>query len=162
MPLRRAAFSLLGLVAAAASLALKGAAMDLRTEPDLPRFNRELADRLAEQGFDAEVRDLRLDLDIVDARRGACRLAARSEETAELTRDFRRLTPGLEVIRFHYRGRLRTAYPRGEHGLFSLFNRMALRLGLVETSQQPLAIVANPACDLDAIDFGPLRLHPRR
>ena len=136
--------------------------MDMRTEPDLARFNRELAGRLAEQGFDAEVRDLRLDLDIVDARRGACRLAARSEETAELTRDFRRLTPGLEVIRFHYRGRLRTAYPRGEHGLFSLFNRMALRLGLVETSQQPLAIVANPACDLDAIDFGPLRLHPRR
>jgi hypothetical protein len=162
MPSPRAAFSLLGLVAVVASLALKGATMDMRTVPDLPRFNRELADRLDEQGFNATVRDLQLDLDMVEARRGACRLAARSEETAELTRDFRRLTPGLDVIRFHYRGSLRTAYPRGEHGLFSLFNRMALRLGLVETSQQPLAIAANPACDLSAIDFGPLRQHPKR
>lgn len=162
MPSRRVAFSLLGLGAAVASLALKGAAMDMRTEPDLARFNRELASQLAAQGFEAKVRDLRLDLDMVEARRGACRLAARSEQTAELTRDFRRLTPGLDVIRFHYRGRLHKAYPRGEHGLFSLFNRMALRLGLVETSQQPLAIAASPACDLATIDFGPLRLHPRR
>lgn len=162
MPSRRVAFSLLGLGAAVASLALKGAAMDMRTEPDLTRFNRELASQLASQGFEAKVRDLRLDLDMVEARRNACRLAARSEETAELTRDFRRLTPGLDVIRFHYRGKLHTAYPRAEHGLFSLFNRMALRLGLVDTSQQPLAIAANPACDLATIDFGPLRLHPRR
>lgn len=159
---RRAAFSLLGLAAAAASLALKGAAMDMRTFPDLPRFNRELAARLAAQGFAARVRDLRLDLDMVEARRGDCRLAARVEETAELTRDFRRLTPGLDVIRFHYRGSLRTAYPRGEHGLYSLLNRMGLRLGLVQTSQQPLAIAATPACNLAAIDFGPQRLHPRR
>lgn len=159
---RRAAFSLLGLAAAAASLALKGAAMDMRTFPDIPRFNRELAAHLAAQGFEARVRDLRLDLDMVEARRGDCRLAARSEETAELSRDFRRLTPGLDVLRFHYRGTLHMEYPRGEHGLFSLLNRMGLRLGLVETSQQPLAIAATPACNLAAIDFGPQRLHPKR
>lgn len=158
---RRAAFSLLAALAIAATIGLKAATLNVATAPDLLRFNRELAAHLATQGFATAIEDRMLEMDLVVATRGACRLKARAEDNADRYLSFRHFTADLPVVRYRYRGDLLTAFPRGRHDLHALADRIGARLRLIETTEQPLAIAASAACDLSAIDFGPQRIYLR-
>lgn len=158
---RRAAFSLLAVLAVAATLGLKALTLDIAAAPDLLRFNRELAAHLAGQGFATSIEDRVLDMDLVVASRGACRLKARAEDNADRYRSFRHFTADLPVVRYRYRGEMLDEFPRGRHDLYALAARIGLRLRLIDTTQQPLAIAAAAACDLSAIDFGPQRIYLR-
>ncbi|MCW1403570.1 hypothetical protein OKA06_15100 [Novosphingobium sp. MW5] len=151
---RPAAFSLLGAVLLGLSLGTKALVLDLATEPDIARFNSDLARKLEAQGFSVRIEDKVLDLDVVHAVRGNCRMVLRSESSADLGTSFRKVAADLPVLRYRYAGQLRDGFPRGWYDLANLFNRIALRLGLAQTSEQPLAIAASSECDLGAIDFG--------
>lgn len=151
---RRVAFSLLAAALLAVSLGIKARVMEAVPPMDLPAFNGGLAALLARQGFTVEIEDRAGDGDLVVARRGPCTLKARSEETADMQRSFRLFTAGLPVLRYRYRGTLRDSFPGREYGLRSLADRMLLRLGLIDTTERPLAIAAASECDLTGIDFG--------
>lgn len=156
---RRAAFSLLAALALLASLGLKARVMEAVPRMDLAGYNQELGRLLAEQGFVVEIEDRVGDADLVVARRGACMLKARSEETADMQRSFRLFSAGLPVLKYRYRGSLRDSFPGREYGLRSLLSRMILRLGISDAAERPLAIAAARECNLPRIDFGPQLVH---
>ncbi len=151
---RRAAFSLIFVAGLAATLGLKAQMLDIGSGPDLARFNRDLAALLSSRGYAVSIEDRADDMDLVVADRGACRLKARIETTADRAAARGSFTAGLPVVRYRYRGELLGAFPRGRFDLDNLLGRMAMRLRLASSSQQPLAIAASPACDLERIDFG--------
>lgn len=155
---RRAAFSLVVAAALATTLGIKARTLDLATGPDLARYNRDLAVLLTRQSFAVSIEDRAADMDLVVASRGECRFKARIETTADRFAALRSFAAGLPVVRYRYRGELFEAFPRGRYDFDSLLGRITLRLGLASSSQQPLAIAASPACDLDQIDFGPQRV----
>ncbi len=157
----RAAFSLVALVLLAATLGIKARMLDIAAGPDLARFNRELAGLLAAQGFAVGIEDRVLDMDFVTARRGDCEIKARAEDTADRHAAFRGFTAHLPVVRYRYRGELRTSFPRGLYDLYGLTGRIATRLGLSRSSERPLAIAASTSCDLNRIDFGPQQVFAR-
>lgn len=161
MPSRASAFSLLAAVLLLASLGLKARLLNLATDPDLPRYNMELSDVLAAQGFDTRIDDRLSDYDFVLAMRGTCQLRLRIEPTADLAVSFRSAAKGLPLLHYRYGGTISGAYPRGRYDIIGMVTRMAMRLGLAQSSEYPLAIGSTPDCPLESIDFGSQRIFPK-
>ena len=129
-------------------------------EPDGARLARDMAATLAARGFRTVVRAHHL-FDYVLARKGDCTLiAANALASGWLGERFAEETAAIGPVSYQYRGATGTDFPRFVPVVAEHLQLWAYRVGIVAPRTPVIAIAASPACRLDAIDWGALRIWP--
>ena len=116
-------------------------------------LQRALIAMLASEGFDVKSADISGNAIVVNAQRDGCRLQLRNVPAQGYDVDALKNASKDAKLAFEYHGELSEGYPRFRAIMSEIWSRLKWRLKIDNSWSPVVAVVANGACDTEALPW---------